>query len=57
MKTNVMNILNAKEMVSTMIKRIEDINKDFGPCREEYEQAVVILRRDVGDEMHILETV
>lgn len=50
MKTNVMNILNAKEMVSTMIKRIDGINKDFGPCREEYEHAVVILRRDVGDE-------
>ena len=50
MNTRVMNILNAREMVTVMTAYIESISKDFAPCKEEFEQSIHILRREVGDE-------
>lgn len=50
MNTRVMNILSAKEMVKAMTEYIESFSKDFAPCKEEYEQSIFILRREVGDE-------
>ncbi len=50
MNTRVMNILNAKEMVKVMTEYIESFSKDFIPCKEEYEQSIFILRREIGDE-------
>jgi len=50
MNTKVLNILSAKEMVKTMTAYIESFSKDFVTCKEEYEQSIHILRREVGDE-------
>lgn len=50
MNTRVMKILNAREMVGVMTAYIESFSKDFAPCKEEYEQSIFILRREVGDE-------
>ena len=50
MNTRVMNIMSAKEMVRVMTEHIENFCKDFAPCKEEYEQSIHILRREVGNE-------
>lgn len=50
MNTRVMNIMCAKEMVKVMTEYIESFCKDFAPCKEEYEQSIHILRREVGNE-------
>lgn len=50
MNTQVLNILNAEEMVNKMTTLIDEISKDFAPCKEEFEQSIHILRRELGDE-------
>lgn len=50
MNTRVMNILSAKDMVRVMTAYIDSFSKDFTPCKEEFEHAIHILRREVGDE-------
>lgn len=50
MNTRVMNILSAKDMVQVMTAYIDSFSKDFTPCKEEFEQSIHILRREVGDE-------
>lgn len=52
MKTNVMEILNAKAMLEEMVAFIEKKNfNDFKPCRDEYLKAIEKLRTQVGDEV------
>lgn len=50
MNTRVMNILSAKDMVRVMTAYIDTFSKDFAPCKEEFEHAIHMLRREVGDE-------
>lgn len=50
MNTQVLTILNAEEMLNKMTGVIGEISKDFAPCKEEFEQSIHILRREVGDE-------
>ena len=50
MNTRVMNILSAKDMVRVMTAYIDTFSKDFAPCKEEFEHAIYMLRREVGDE-------
>ena len=50
MNTQVLTILNAEEMLTKMVGVIEGISKDFPHIKEEYEQALLILRRKLGDE-------
>ena len=50
MNTQVLTILNAEEMLTKMVGVIEGVSKDFPYIKEEYEQALGILRRELGDE-------
>lgn len=50
MNTQVLTILNAEEMLTKMIGVIEGISKDFPHIKIEYQQAIHILRRELGDE-------
>lgn len=50
MNTQVLTILNAEEMLTKMVGVIEGISKDFPHIKEEYEQALLVLRRELGDE-------
>ena len=50
MNTQVLTILNAEEMLAKMIGVIEGISKDFPHIKKEYQQAIHILRRELGDE-------
>ena len=50
MNTQVLTILNAEEMLAKMIGVIEGISKDFPHIKEEYEQALLVLRRELDDE-------
>lgn len=51
MKTNVMEILNAKAMLEKMVAFIENKQfNDFKPCRDGYLSAVEKLRAQLGDE-------
>lgn len=50
MNTQVLTILNAEEMLNKMIGVIADVDRDFSHIKEEYEQSVFILRRELGDE-------
>lgn len=50
MNTRTLNILNAKEMVEVMIAYIESFSKDFGSCKDEFEQSIISLRIELGDE-------
>lgn len=50
MNTRTLNILNAKEMVKVMTAYIESFSKDFGHCKEGFEQSIISLRMEVGDE-------
>lgn len=50
MNTRALNILNAKEMVNVMTAYIESFSRDFALAKEEYEQSIHILRRELGDE-------
>lgn len=50
MNTRTLNILNAEEMVKVMTAYIESFSKDFAHAKEEYEQSIVFLRKEVGDE-------
>lgn len=50
MNTQVLTILNAEEMLTKMVGVIEEVSKDFPHIKEEYEQALAILRRELGGE-------
>lgn len=50
MNTQVMTILNNEEMLKKMLGEIERVCKDFPHIKEEYEQSLLILRRELGDE-------
>lgn len=50
MNTQVLTILNAEEMLTKMVSVIEGISKEFPRIKEEYEQALLVLRRELGDE-------
>ena len=50
MNTQVMTILNNEEMLKKMLGEIERVCKDFPHIKEEYEQSLFILRRELGDE-------
>lgn len=50
MKTQVMTILNNEEMLKKMLGEVERVCKDFPHIKEEYEQSIFILRRELGDE-------
>lgn len=51
MKTNVMEILDAKAMLERMVAFIEEKQfSDFKPCRDEYLKAIDKLRTQVGEE-------
>lgn len=50
MKTEVMTILSADEMLAKMLRKLEKVDKDFSHIKEEYEQSIFILRRELGDE-------
>ena len=50
MNTQVMTILNDEEMLNKMLEVIERVCKDFPHIKEEYEQSLFILRRELGDE-------
>lgn len=50
MNTQVLTILNAEEMLNKMVGVIADVDRDFPHIKEEYEQSVFILRRELGDE-------
>lgn len=50
MNTKVLKILEAEEMLKKMLKVIEEVSKDFSCIKEEYEQSILILRRELGDE-------
>lgn len=50
MKTQEMIILNNEEMLQKMLGAIESVSKDFPRIKEEYEQSIFMLRRELGDE-------
>lgn len=50
MKTQEMIILNNEEMLQKMLGVIESVSKDFPRIKEEYEQSIFMLRRELGDE-------
>ena len=50
MNTQVLTILNAEEMLTKMVSVIEEVSKDFSHIKSEYEQALHILRSELGDE-------
>lgn len=50
MKTQVMTILNDEEMLQRMLEVIERVSKDFPHIKEEFEQSIFMLRRELGDE-------
>ena len=50
MNTQVLTVLNAEEMLTKMVGVVEKVSKDFSHIKEEYEQALHILRRELGDE-------
>lgn len=50
MNTQVLTILSAEEMLTKMVSVIEEVSKDFSHIKSEYEQALHILRRELGDE-------
>ena len=50
MNTQVLTILNAEEMLTKMVSVIEGISTEFPRIKEEYEQALLVLRRELGDE-------
>lgn len=50
MNTQVLTILSAEEMLTKMVSVIEGVSKDFSHIKSEYEQALHILRRELGDE-------
>lgn len=50
MNTQVLRILNAREMLKKMLEVVEKVSSDFSHIKEEYERAIVILRRELGDE-------
>ena len=50
MNTQVLTILNAEEMLTKMVSVIEGISKEFPHIKEEYDQALLVLRRELGDE-------
>lgn len=50
MNTQVLTILNAEEMLTKMVSAIEGISKEFPRIKEEYEQALLVLRRELGNE-------
>lgn len=50
MNTQVLAILNTEEMLNKMIGIISEVSKDFPKIKEEYEQSVSVLRRELGDE-------
>lgn len=50
MNTQVLTILNAEKMLTKMVSVIEGISKEFPRIKEEYEQALLVLRRELGNE-------
>lgn len=50
MKTTVMTILDAKEMLEKMVAYMEENFSDFKECRENFLKAVAELRSQLGDE-------
>lgn len=50
MNTQVMTIFNDEEMLNKMLEVIERVCKDFPHIKEEYNQSLFILRRELGDE-------
>lgn len=50
MNTQVLTILNAEEMLTKMVSVIEGISKEFPRIKEDYEQALLVLRRELGNE-------
>ena len=50
MNTQVLTILNAEEMLTKMVGVIEGVSKDFPHIKEEHEQALRILRRELSNE-------
>lgn len=50
MNTQVKTILNNEEMLKKMLSEIDRVCKDFPHIKEEYEQSLCILRRELGDE-------
>lgn len=50
MNKRVLTIMNAEKMLTTMIGVLEKVNKDFSHIRQEQEQAMQILRQELGNE-------
>lgn len=50
MKTNVLTILDGYEMLERMVNVLGNVCKDFPQMRKDYEEAIEVLRNDLGDE-------
>lgn len=50
MKTNVLTILDENKMLERMVDVLGNVCKDFPQMKKDYEEAIEVLRNDLGDE-------